>query len=105
LSYGAEEKNYQPLESAKIRLLPFKLIFSLFSTGDGSSTDIDKFRRRRHLRKQSKRHWLRSTHAQLMSIGGSSIALGGLWMLTEFHCPEKHLHGQFESTWIHPNVW
>ena len=65
----------------------------LFSTGDGSSTDI----KIRHSKMRRMRRWLRSTHFPLMSLGNSSIALGGLWMLIGFHSPEKPRRGQFAS--------
>ena len=46
---------------------------------------------------QSKPHSPHSTHARLMSSGGSSIIPGDLWMLTGFPCLAKRLHGQCAS--------
>lgn len=87
-----------PIEMVSLNITSnlFYTKIPLFSTGDGSSTDIVKFKRR-HSKMRRMLRWLRSTHVPLMSLGNSSIALGGLWMLIGIHSPEKPQRGKFAS--------
>ena len=71
---------------------------TVYSTGDGASTDIGMCTKR-NLRRQGLQHGVALTHAQLRLSGDFLIVPGNLWTLTEGALQEWWLSG----LWISKN--